>query len=132
MGKRCIAAFCLMAAACVAQADTPPEFKEAEKLVVKLFDAYNKDDAKGVFTDYIAALKNSDPQTLFDALYKNTKQSVGKYKKHTFKKDGSVHADDLILLVLDAEFEKKKAKVSVNLGKEEGKWKIQQVTIEPE
>ena len=82
-------------------------------------------------SDYTATFKSLDSKQLFNSLFKPHKESCGNYKKHSFQKEGSVLTDDIALMVLDAEFDKKKAKVSVNFGKEEGKWKVQQVTIEP-
>jgi len=121
----------LLAGSLATAQETPKEYKDLEKMVVKLFEAYNQDDAKGVFADYISALKGLDSAQLYNALFKPHKETCGKYKKHTFRKDGSSHSDDVVLMVLDVEFDKKKAKVSVNFGKEDGKMKIQQVTIEP-
>lgn len=121
----------LAAASLIGARDTPKEYKDMETMVVKLFEAYNKDDAKGVFADYFSALKNTDNEQLYNALFKPSKETCGKYKQHTFQKEGSVVTDDAAVLVLDTAFEKKKAMVSVNFGKEDGKMKIQQVTIEP-
>jgi hypothetical protein len=130
LAKSLTALFLALAACSLATADTPAEFKDSEKVVVKLFEAYNKGDVKGMFHDYIDVLKQN-AQSMYDISFKPHQAKLGKYKKHTFIKDGSVAAGDVTLLVLDAEFEKGKAKVSVNLMKEDGKLKIQQVTIEP-
>ncbi len=40
-----------------ALAQTPKEFKDQEAIAEKFFKAYNKDDAKGAFEDYIADFK---------------------------------------------------------------------------
>jgi ABC-type transporter MlaC component len=113
-----------------ASPDTPKEYKDAEEMVVKLFKAYNKDDAKGVFENYIDAFKGM-PDPLWNALFKPNKDKYGNYKKHTFVKEGSVATDDNILFVINVEFEKSKdIKVGVNLGKDGGKWKIQQVLFD--
>ena len=108
-------------------ADTPKEFKDAEAMMEKFFKAYNKDDAKGCFEDYVSAFKGMHDQ-LYPALIKPHKEKYGNYKSHSFIKDGSVATDDIVLLKLQVEFEKdKKVVVVVNLGKEEKAWKIQQV-----
>ena len=110
--------------------DTPKEFKDAEEMVVKLFKAYNKDDAKGVFENYIDAFKNM-PDALWNAQFKPNKDKFGNYKSHTFVKDGSVATEDNILLVINVEFEKgKDIKVGVNLSKDGKAWKIQQVLFD--
>jgi hypothetical protein len=120
----------LAAGTSLCRADTPAEFKDLEKMVVKLFEAYNKDDAKGVFADYISTFKALDATTLYNSLFKTHKENFGNYKSHVFVKEGSVKQNELALLVLDATFEKKKGKISINFGKDEGKLKIQQVTFE--
>jgi hypothetical protein len=113
----------------LAYADTPKEYKDQEAIVEKLFKAYNRDDAKGVFENYIEAFKSSGPQ-LWDALYKANKEKYGNYKSHTFVKEGSVTSDGITLLRLDVEFEKdKKVHVAINFGQEGKVWKIQQVTF---
>jgi len=113
-------------------AQTPLAYKELEKMAVKLFEAYNKDDAKGVFADYFSALKGQDAGVLYKALFEPAKNTYGNYKSHTFVKEGSVKTEGIALLVLSAQMEKKKAKITVNFGQEEGKWKIQQVTFADE
>lgn len=108
-------------------ADTPKEFKDHEAVAEKLFKAYNKDDAKGVFENYIDTFKNMADQ-LYSALYKANKDKYGNYKSHKFLKDGSSADESNVLLMLEVEFEKeKKVKVGINFGKEEKGWKIQQV-----
>ncbi len=110
-------------------ADTPKEFKDQEAIVEKLFKAYNKDDAKGVFENYIDAFKDSGPQ-LWDALYKANKDKYGNYKSHVFVKEGSVTSDGITLLRLDVDFEKeKKVHIAINFGQEGKAWKIQQVSF---
>jgi hypothetical protein len=132
MRARSLTAASLLLLTCAATvADTPAEYKQFERMAVNLFQAYNRDDATGVFVDYVTTFKKLDNKQLFDALFKPHKEKCGNYKKHTFQKQGSVQTDDLVLMVLDTEFVKKKAKVSVNFGKEGGKWKIQQVTFDP-
>lgn len=111
--------------------DTPAEFKPLEKMAVKLLEAYNKDDAKGAFADFIPEIQNGDTTQFFNLLFKPHKETCGKYKKHTFRKDGSVHTGEVALMILDAEFEKKKAKVMMNFFKQDGKWRIQGALIEP-
>lgn len=110
--------------------DTPKEFKDQEAMVVKLFKAYNKDDAKGVFEDYVEVFKNM-PDALWGALYKMHKDKYGNYKSHTFVKEGSSTAEENGILMIQVEFEKAKAvKVGINFGMENKKWKIQQVTFD--
>ena len=112
-----------------ALADTPKEFKDQEAIAEKLFKAYNKDDAKGVFADYIDAFKNMAEQ-LYPVLMKPNKDKYGNYKSHTFLKEGSSSSDGVALLMLQVDFEKeKKVKVGINFGKEGKDWKIQQVTF---
>ena len=63
-------------------------------------------------------------------LYKANKEKYGKYKSHTFVKEGSVTSDGNTIFRMDVEFEKdKKVHVAVNLGQEGKAWKIQQVTF---
>lgn len=113
----------------LALADTPKEFKDQEAIMEKFFKAYNKDDAKGVFADYIDAFKGMAEQ-LYPALIKPSKDKYGEYKSHTFVKDGSVATDEITLLILQVDFAKeKKVKVGINFGKEGKAWKIQQVTF---
>jgi hypothetical protein len=116
----------------VLHADTPKEYKEQEALAEKLFKAYNKDDAKGVFNDYIDALKGNADQ-IYNVLFKPNKEKYGNYKSHAFIKDGSVATDEVVLLMLHVEFDKaKKVKVAFNFSKEGKNWKIQQVTFDPQ
>lgn len=111
------------------QADTPKEFKDQEAIAEKFFKAYNKDDAKGVFEDYIADFKKLAEQ-IYPALIKPNKEKYGNYKSHTFVKEASSTSDDNGLLMLLVDFEKeKKVKVGFNFGKEGKDWKIQQVTF---
>jgi len=113
----------------LALADTPKEFKDQEAIMEKFFKAYNKDDAKGAFADYVDALKGMAEQ-LYPFLIKPSKDKYGEYKSHTFVKEGSVATDDITLLILQVDFDKqKKVKVSINFGKEGKAWKIQQVTF---
>lgn len=116
----------------LARAQTPAEYKDLEKMVVKLFEAYNKDDAKGVFADYFSAFQGQNAEPLYKALFEPAKQKYGNYKSHTFVKEGSVKTDDIALLILSGQFAKSKAKVTINFGKENNKWKIQQVTFADE
>jgi len=112
-----------------ALADTPKEYKDQEAIMEKFFKAYNKDDAKGAFADYVDALKGMAEQ-LYPFLIKPSKDKYGEYKSHTFVKEGSVATDDITLLILQVDFDKqKKVKVSINFGKEGKAWKIQQVTF---
>jgi hypothetical protein len=112
------------------QAETPKEYKDQEEVVVKMFKAYNNDDAKGVFEDYVQALKSAGAEALWNALYAPNKKKYGKYVKHTFVKEGSATTDGITLLRMDVEFENdKKVHVVINFGQEEKKWKIQQVTF---
>lgn len=110
-------------------ADTPKEFKDQEAIVEKMFKAFNKDDAKGVFADYVDAFKNMAEQ-LYPVLMKPHKDKYGNYKSHTFLKEGSTITEEVGLLMIQVEFEKeKKVKVGINFGKEGKNWKIQQVTF---
>nr|HMP18176.1 hypothetical protein [Gemmatales bacterium] len=110
------------------QAETPKEFQEQEKLIVKLFKAYNSDDVKAVFEDYIEGFKAAGAQTLWDALYKANKEKYGKYKSHKFVNSGSVASDGLTIFRMDVEFEKEKnVHVVVNFSQEGKSWKIQQL-----
>ena len=112
-----------------ALADTPKEYKDQEAIMEKFFKAYNKDDAKGAFADYVDAFKTMAEQ-LYPFLIKPSKDKYGEYKSHTFVKEGSVATDDITLLILQVDFDKqKKVKVSINFGKEGKAWKIQQVTF---
>jgi hypothetical protein len=116
----------------IAHAQTPAEYKDLEEMATKLFEAYNKDDAKGVFADYFSALQGQNADVLYKALFEPAKQKYGTYKSHSFVKEGSVKTDDIALLILNGQFTKSKAKVNVNFGKENNKWKIQQVTFSDE
>lgn len=114
-----------------AQADTPKEYKDHEAMVEKLFKAYNKDDAKGVFENYTDSFKGMADQ-LYALLMKPNREKYGNYKSHKFLKDGSSTSEDNVLLKIEVEFEKeKKVVVGVNFGKEGKDWKIQQVVFAP-
>lgn len=65
--------------------DTPKEYKDQEAIAEKLFKAYNKDDAKGFFADYIDTLKNLADQ-IYPQLIKPNKEKYGNYKSHKFLK----------------------------------------------
>jgi len=121
--------FCITLFTAAALADTPKEFKDQEAIMEKFFKAYNKDDAKGAFADYVDTFKGMAEQ-LYPVLIKPNKDKYGEYKSHTFVKDGSVATDDITLLILQVDFDKeKKVKVGINFGKEGKAWKIQQVTF---
>jgi hypothetical protein len=112
-----------------ALAQTPKEFKDQEAIMDKFFKAYNKDDAKGAFEDYVSTFKGMGEQ-LWPVLIKPSKDKYGNYKSHTFTKEGSVATDEITLLILHVDFEKeKKVKVGINFGKEGKDWKIQQITF---
>jgi hypothetical protein len=109
---------------------TPDEYKPLEKMTVKLFEAYNKDDAKGVLADYVSAFKSLDADQLYKSLFKDRyKTKLGNFKSLTFQKEGSVYTDEVVLARFDGVFANKKAQIIVNFTKEDGKFKFQQVTI---
>jgi hypothetical protein len=122
---------CCSLAVTTVHAQPPKEFKEIDEIAVKLFKAYNKDDAKGVFDDYVEALKGLGDQ-MWPALFKPSKDKYGNYKSHTFVKKNSQITEEIALYVIEVEFEKeKKVPVGFNLQKEGKNWKIQQVTFNP-
>ena len=120
----------LLLLASPASADTPKEYKELEAMAVKALEAYNKDDVKGAFADYVEGTV-SDAKFYFDRLFKAPKASLGKYKKHTFDKSLSIYAGTAAALSLNGEFEKGKGRIGVNFLQVDGKWKIQAMMIEP-
>ena len=120
----------LLFASSSASADTPKEFKELEAMAVKALEAYNKDDMKGIFADFVEGTVG-DVNFYYDRLFKPHKATLGKYKKHTFDKSLSIFAGTAASLSLDAEFEKGKARIGANFLKVDGKWKVQAMLIEP-
>jgi hypothetical protein len=125
------AASMLLLACTAAHGDTPREYQELEAMLIKSLEAYNKDDIKGIFANFVDAVTQFDTTPYYDTLFKPHKATCGKFRKLTFQKVGSAHVGDFATMTFEAEFEKKKARVSANFFKENGKMKIQAILIEP-
>jgi hypothetical protein len=107
--------------------------KKLEAQVVKLLDAYNKDDVKAFFTGWAKSAEALTTEQIYDLLYKmGAKKDVGDYtpKSVKFRKDGSVLSGDILVVYFEAAFSKEKdGLVTVNFTKEGEEYKFLQVRI---
>jgi hypothetical protein len=136
MGKcRTAFTFALLAALGVSApgraADADP--KILEEKVVKLLEAYNKDDVKAFYADWAKSAAAIATPQVYDALYKmGAKTMVGDYvaKSIKFRKEGSVLSGDLLVVYFEAAFSKEKdGLVTVNFVKEGDAYKFLQVKM---
>jgi hypothetical protein len=112
-------------------ADADPKVLEAQ--VVKLLEAYNKDDVKAFFADWAKAAAAIATPEVYNALYKaGAKNMVGDYvaKSIKFRKEGSVLSGDVLVVYFEAAFSKEKdGLITVNFMKEGDAYKFLQVRI---
>ena len=110
------------------------EIKAFDAIVDKAMTAYNDGDSKAFYADFAAMMASIATPEAFKALYVDTyMKTFGKYVSRTVIEAETVVVPDVPngLLVYEAKFEKnEKVKLSVNLFKENGAWKLQQVTIQ--
>ena len=101
--------------------------------VGKAMDAYNASDWKGFYgSGWADQMKALQTQQVFDALYKNGYlKQYGTLKSRKIIDSRSTFSDMNGLIVYDAEFSKKKGTLAVNFFKEGGKYKFQQIQVQP-
>lgn len=121
--------------ATVNAAEDKANVKDLETTIDGVMKAYNAGDWKAFFKDYAKDMSAIASEPTFNAMYGPTgAMGTGKYGKFVKRleliKDQSVLEGENVLAQWRAEFAKvKKAKISVNFIKEDGKYKIQQVTL---
>lgn len=110
------------------------ELTALDAIVDKMMTAYNAGDATAFYTDWAAMMTAICTPQAFQALYiDNYKKTFGDYTSRTVNAEESVVMPEVPngLLVYTAKFSKNEnVKMSVNLFKENGAWKIQQLTIQ--
>ncbi len=111
------------------------ELKALDLMVDKALNAYNEDDSKTFYADFAVMMAAICTPEAYKAIFAdNYKKNFGKYVSRTINEAETVIAPDVPsgLLVYTAKFEKNEnIKLSINLFKENGVWKLQQVTIAP-
>jgi hypothetical protein len=134
--RRLVALLALVAGvATVHAAEDKANVKDLEATIDAAMKAYNAGDWKAFFKDYSKDMSAIVSELSFNAMYGPTGvMGTGKYgkfvKRQELIKDQSVLEGANVLAHWHAEFAKvKKAKISVNFVKEDGKYKIQQVTL---
>lgn len=110
------------------------EMKAFDAMVDKAMTAYNDGDSKAFYADFAVMMAAICTPESFKALYVDSYMKIfGKYVSRTVIEAETVVVPDVPngLLVYEAKFEKnEKVKLSVNLFKENGAWKLQQVSIQ--
>lgn len=110
------------------------EMKTFDAIVDKAMTAYNDGDSKAFYADFASTMAAICTPEAFKALYTDTyMKTFGKYVSRAVIEAETVIVPDMPngLLVYEAKFDKnEKVKLSVNLFKENGAWKIQQITIQ--
>jgi ABC-type transporter MlaC component len=110
--------------------------KQLEPISNKALEAYNAGDQAAFFKDYAKAMAAIATPQIFDTMYKAQHMAnLGKLLSKELSKSETVAMEGLEtpLLVYSAKFEKNaNVKVAINFMKEEGAWKIMQVTFQPQ
>ncbi|HMP02323.1 MAG TPA: hypothetical protein PKD86_15205 [Gemmatales bacterium] len=107
--------------------------KDLEAIIDAAMKAYNEADWKAFFKDYSKDMAAIASEPTFKALY-GPNAAMGQFGKFVKRleliKDQSVLEGENVLAHWHAEFAKnKKVKISVNFVKEDGKYRIQQITL---
>ena len=113
----------------------PPkdEMAALDKQIDKLMLAFNDKDTKVFYSDWSKSMTALCTPAMFKMMFVD--MHMKKYGKYVSRE--IIEAETVVmanqpnaLLVYKAEFEKnKKVKLAINLIKEDGKWKIQQVSL---
>ena len=113
----------------------PPkdEMAALDKQIDKLMLAFNDKDTKVFYSDWSKSMAALCTPAMFKMMFVD--MHMKKYGKYVSRE--IIEAETVVianqpnaLLVYKAEFEKnKKVKLAINLIKEDGKWKIQQVSL---
>ncbi|HNV72102.1 MAG TPA: hypothetical protein PKO06_20515 [Candidatus Ozemobacteraceae bacterium] len=107
-------------------------FKTVDAMIEKALTAYNAQDPKAFYADFAKMMAAICTDQAFETLYKTTYMTTyGKYKSRTYKADASTLAEGTGLFTYEAEFEKGKALIQVNITKEENALKIMQLAFSP-
>jgi hypothetical protein len=101
--------------------------------VSTVVEGYNKGNWKTFYgAGWCDQTKSIQTEQTFNALYKNmAMKEYGTLKSRKINESRSTFSDVNGLIVYDAEFSKKKGILAVNFFKEGGKYKIQQVQMQP-
>lgn len=114
----------------------PPEetMKVLDTKIDKLMQAYNDGDPKVFYADWATTMASICTPQIFQMMFVDGHmKTFGTYKSRKINEVETVVSNDAPngLLVYEAEFEKNaKAKLAINLFKENETWMIQQVTIQ--
>lgn len=104
---------------------------ELDKKLDNAMKGYNDGDHKKFFADFAKSVEAITTKQAFDGLYEGVyKKLYGKYKSAKFIPEGSVLEGDFLVLYYAGEFDKKKAKISVNFAKEDKTYKFMQIRID--
>ncbi len=121
----------------LASADVPgigkPALAALDAQVGKAMEGYNASNWKTFYAAGWAEQTKAiqTPQT-FDTLYKNMYlKQYGTLKSRKINESKSTFSDMVGLIVYDAQFSSKKGTLAVNFFKENGKYKIQQLQVQP-
>ena len=104
-----------------------------DPLVENALKAYNKEDFKAFFADYSKSLSAMATEPVFKMMFIDTyKKDLGNYVSRKLVADQSSKVvGDANVLVYNAQFEKNKnVRISVNVNKEDGKFKFVQIRFD--
>lgn len=107
-------------------------FKVLDPLVGKAMAAYNAKNWKNFYAGWADQVKSIQTELAFSSMYVGMyHKQYGAFKSRKLVEAKSTFNDMMGLLVYNAEFSAKKGQLSVNFFKEGGKYKIQQIRIDP-
>ncbi|GAB4271846.1 MAG: hypothetical protein Kow0029_09850 [Candidatus Rifleibacteriota bacterium] len=137
MKKIVFALFLVLSAVNLLAGAMPPEdeLKTLEAKVDKLMAAYNEGVPKAFYADFAKSISAfCTPQNFKMIFVDHYMKNFGAYKSRKIIETQTVVNPDSPngLLVYIAQFEKNASvKLAINLFKEDGEWRFQQVTIQP-
>ena len=113
-------------------ASVQDNFKTLDPLVGKAMEAYNSNNWKAFYANWADQVKGICTEQAFTGLYQGVyRKQYGTFKGRKLVEAKSNFTDAIGLLVYNADFSSKKATLSVNFFSEGGKFKIQQIRIDP-
>lgn len=103
-----------------------------DKVVGTTMDAYNSKNWKGFYASWADMMKGIQTEQAFNSLYVNMyHRDYGTLKSRTIDESRSTFSEVNGLIVYKAVFSKKSGSLAVNFFKENGKYKVQQVQVNP-
>ena len=108
------------------------ELKGLDTVVGTTMDGYNAKNHKQFYSTWADQMKSIQTAQAFQSLYVNMyHKDYGTLKSRTIDESRSTFSEVNGLIMYNAVFSKKKGTLAVNFFKEGGKYKVQQVQVNP-